>query len=278
MEQVMRFTLFIVLIASLFIWNCEESQEPGNSAPSIEDIIYSPSSPETNSSVTFNTIATDADGDSLTYNWSALVGSFSSSGIGNPMNWYITEPGEIEITCTVSDGKEIVSKSISVVVAQEVGSLVGYVYDSESDEAIIGVSISIAENTTYSLADGSYEIQNIITGSNQALTASLEGYKDYSYSIDIYGEERTKNIYLEKETGDIFGYVYDSSNNQPVSSVQISIENRSTYSGSNGYYTFSDIVLGERIIWAMESGYQTYSDTIQVVAGDNPYDIYIVNE
>jgi hypothetical protein len=274
----MRFTFFIVVIASLFIWNCEESQEPGNSAPSIEDILYSPSSPETNSSVTFNTIATDADGDSLTYNWSALVGSFSSSGIGNPMNWYITEQGEIEITCTVSDGKEIVSKSISVLVAQEVGSLVGYVYDSEDNENLIGASISIADQTTNSLVDGSYEIQNIITGSNQILTASLEGYEDYSYSIHIYGEERTKDIYLEKETGDIFGYVYDFSNNQPVSSVQISIEDRSAYSGSNGYYNFSNISLGEHIVWAMESGYQTYSDTLQVIAGDNPYDIYIVNE
>ena len=274
----MRFTLIILLFSSLFIWNCEESQEPVNSAPSIEEIIYSPSSPESNSSVTFNAIATDFDSDSLTYNWSSLVGSFTSSGIGNPINWYITESGEFEISCTVSDSKEIVSKSVTVIVAQEVGSLVGYVYDSESNENLIGATISIADHTTVSLADGSYEIQNIVTGSNQSLTASMEGYKDYSYSIHIYGEERTKDIYLENETGDIFGYVYDFSNNQPVSSVQISIEDRSAYSGSNGYYNFSDISLGEHIVWAMESGYQTDSDTLEVIAGDNPYDIYIVNE
>jgi hypothetical protein len=51
-------------------------------------------------------LATDPDGDSLTYGWSATSGTISVSESGSSINW--TAPsttGTYTITCTVSDGK-----------------------------------------------------------------------------------------------------------------------------------------------------------------------------
>ncbi len=274
----MKILPLILMILVSFIFTCEESADPANTPPEIEEIIFSPVSPVSNSSVTLNVVATDSDGDSLSYNWSAIAGTFSNSGIGNPMNWYITETGEIEITCIVSDGKETVSGSVHITVSQEVGSLSGFVQDAETGDYLEGANISLGDKTTMSLENGSYNILDIVTGTNQLLTASLQGYETYSGSIDIYSGERTRTIYLEKETGTISGYVYDVSTSQPVSGVQISIENRNTYSGDNGYYSLTSLVIGERIIWAMKYNYSTYSDTIQVAAVNDPYDIYIAQE
>ncbi len=277
----MRAVVLVLLLSSLFIWTCEETTEPTNVAPTIENIIYSPTSLETNSSVTFNAIAIDEDGDSLTYNWSSLQGTFNNSGIGNPIEWYITEPGEVEISCIVTDGKELDSKSISVSVAQEVGSLIGNIYSASNHERLSGASISIAGQTVYSSSDGTYSLENIATGNNQVLTVMLDTYSDYTFSIDISGGEQRKDIYLEKQTGVIFGYAYDYTNNQLVgtlSNVYITIEDESDYSASFGYWGIGGLSLGEHILFASKTGYQTYSDTIHILPGDNIYDIHMESD
>jgi len=277
----MRMTILVLLLSSLSIWNCEENTEPINSTPNIENITYSPSSPETNDSVTFNAIATDEDDDSLTYIWSSSGGTFDNSSTGNPINWHSTEQGEIEISCIVGDGKELDSTSISISVVQELGSLVGDVYGAQYRDKLAGVLISIADQTTYSFSDGTYDIQNIALGSNQILTASLETYSDYTFTIDISSGEQVKNIFLEKKYGTIMGYAYDYTGNQVVSilsEVHITMGEETEDSNSFGFWLIGGIELGEYVLFATKSGYQTYSDTIQILPGDNFYDIKLVSE
>jgi len=280
-ETIMRMTILVLLLSSLSIWNCEENTEPINSTPNIENITYSPSSPETNDSVTFNAIATDEDDDSLTYIWSSSGGTFDNSSTGNPINWHSTEQGEIEISCIVGDGKELDSTSISISVVQELGSLVGDVYGAQYRDKLAGVLISIADQTTYSFSDGTYDIQNIALGSNQILTASLETYSDYTFTIDISSGEQVKNIFLEKKYGTIMGYAYDYTGNQVVSilsEVHITMGEETEDSNSFGFWLIGGIELGEYVLFATKSGYQTYSDTIQILPGDNFYDIKLVSE
>lgn len=275
--QIMRVIFFAILLGSIFISGCEESSDAVNAAPTIEEIIFSPATPVNNTTVTLNTVATDVDGDSLSYNWSAIVGSFSNSGTGNPVSWYIDEPGTVEITCIVSDGKEITSKSVTVAIGQQVGSIGGYVYDNDSNELLAGVVVSLGGYSITSQNDGSYLIQDIPTRFNYQLIATFAGYETYTSTTDIYEGERTRDLYLVKETGYFTGYVYNSVTNEPVESAHITIENHSTYSGSNGFYQLNSVPLGERILWAMRQGYATYSDTVQVISGETPYDIYIEN-
>ncbi len=184
-------------ISVLVLISCSPT-EPKNDPPIITEIITNPSEPKAGETVILNAIATDKDNDILTYNWSATGGSFSSSGIGNPIYWYgPNAESDFDITCIVSDGKDTDSKII---------------------------------------------------------TLSL--YFDY---------------------GRIFGYVYEESTTNPIGMVNIYIMDQHEFSASmTGYYEFrSGVEIGEQRIWAIQSGYITYSDTIYVNGGDNPLDIYL---
>jgi hypothetical protein len=71
-----------------------------------------------------NVLATDPDGDELEYSWSSTGGTILTGGASdvpdysptsNPARWQAPEnPGEYEITCTVSDGIETHTESITV--------------------------------------------------------------------------------------------------------------------------------------------------------------------
>jgi len=354
--RVIRIVLISVFV--LIIFSCEESIDPENISPVIEEIIVSPIAPTSNSSVTFNVIAVDKNADSLLYNWSCDVGNFSNSGIGNPINWYIEDVGEHLIFCTVSDLKDTVTDSVLVTVSQEVGSIIGFITDAVSSVLLPGVNVDISGISSTTMADGSFSISGIPTGFNQVLSTSKEGYSTYSALIDVYDSERTmnielykntgsvsgvvidagssypleavvieiggissasfvngnyeisnvpngddqvitasldgyvqytnsvnihggemiKNISLAKETGNLSGYVFDSATSGPISSVQISIEDRTSYSSTNGFYELNQIDVGEQIIWAIKDRYISFSDTIQVEAGEQSYDIYLTSE
>ena len=272
----MKHSILLPLYLVLILVACEETKK--NSTPSIAEIIYSPTTVVSSSSVILNAIATDEDGDELTYNWSSPAGSFSNSGVGNPIDWYVTEVGDFEVTCVVNDGKATAETSVIIQVSQEVGSLSGFIRDYDSDVGLEGARISINSFSTFSQDDGNYIIENIPTGSNQLLTVTLDGYEVYSTTIAIYDYEDTRNIDLRILTGTISGNIYDSTSNQPISSVEVSIEDSRTWSETNGYYILENISLGNRIIWAIRMDYLVQSDSIQVVAGNNSFDMYLTGE
>ena len=69
----MKKILSILLLNTLVVlFSCSEDQptEPENSAPIIQSITASPPSIKVNETTSFSCIATDADGDDLTYIWS----------------------------------------------------------------------------------------------------------------------------------------------------------------------------------------------------------------
>ncbi len=115
----------IMLLFGLVYWGCEDCptcpDESQNHAPVINEILTSPS--------TFNdgdyiltAVATDKDGDTITYHWSCSGGEIrtglSAYGITtNPAIWVSPDTaGTYTITCIVSDGKDTDSKSISITV------------------------------------------------------------------------------------------------------------------------------------------------------------------
>ena len=96
--------------------------EPINHPPVISNLSADPSSININQSSTITCIATDQDGDILTYNWSKTGGTITGSGF--TITW--TAPataGTYTITCTVSDsngGQD--SESVSIIV-NDLGSV-----------------------------------------------------------------------------------------------------------------------------------------------------------
>jgi len=68
------FTFLIIVFLSCN--NNNSPTEPQNHAPIIQDILLSNPSPKIGSGVYISAVATDADGDSLSYYWTCSAGDF----------------------------------------------------------------------------------------------------------------------------------------------------------------------------------------------------------
>jgi len=97
-------------------------QEDANRAPNVGEITISNPNPVTNTTYAISVLASDPDGDLLTYNWTVNAGSLTSR-ITDPTNWKTPQgAGEYTINLAVSDGKGHVAsktKKISVVLAPQ---------------------------------------------------------------------------------------------------------------------------------------------------------------
>jgi len=83
-----------------------------NNAPVIQSVNI-PSSMDVNSSSTFSVLATDANGDTLTYFWSATQGSFDSNSLQSPTYTATTENDSVTIKVTVCDSNNACTSSQS---------------------------------------------------------------------------------------------------------------------------------------------------------------------
>jgi len=112
--------LFLTIFLIQFL-ACNPLESSKNSKPEIKEITYSPKPAKIPYAIHITAVATDKDGDDLTYYWSCSAGSFNDGySDKNPTKWGpgSNGPGNYTITCTVSDGKDTASKSISINVIQ----------------------------------------------------------------------------------------------------------------------------------------------------------------
>jgi len=104
-------------VALLFTGACG----PGNSPPEITTVAANPASIGLGGSSTIGCIATDPDGDTLTYDWTATSGTIS--GEGDTITWIApNEKGIYAVRVIVADGKGgIAEESCSVAVGVATG-------------------------------------------------------------------------------------------------------------------------------------------------------------
>jgi len=125
---------YTTLSLSWIVFSCSGSgsTEPSNSPPVIQqinpsqNILDAGTTNSYRSDIILTCIATDADGDRLTYNWSATAvntdgetvapGRFSPNTTDNPVIWGILWAGTHTVTCLVSDGKATDSESTTIIV------------------------------------------------------------------------------------------------------------------------------------------------------------------
>ncbi|MBA7701843.1 hypothetical protein ES703_110590 [subsurface metagenome] len=103
----------LILATLLSIASCENSSEPKNHAPEIISITASPASPPPNYNTTISVVATDKDGDILSYTFSAEYGHLSQQEESSII-WRATEPGNYSVHCIVSDGVDTANSSIAI--------------------------------------------------------------------------------------------------------------------------------------------------------------------
>ncbi len=160
------FMALFLLLMVLFM-SCEEDAltESINNGPEIKSISSSPVSVKVNETVILNCVATDADGDDLSYTWSADQGNFTNGTMGPSVNWISpSKEGAFVIQVIVSDGKEIDEKEKTIISDTDYGVLTGFVWDKDIREGISGVKISILDRVAYTDSSGHYQMLNFPQG------------------------------------------------------------------------------------------------------------------
>lgn len=120
-----RNMLYLVLLCALstalpLLCGCEDTVKYLNTKPEGLAITYEKCHVAAGGSVELSGIATDADGDSLTYKWSATAGSFvPASAAGRYVAWVAPAGfGPAVVTMTVTDGFEPVSLQQTITVCE----------------------------------------------------------------------------------------------------------------------------------------------------------------
>jgi len=111
------FLIFVLILS--FLFTCSKDKKnptsPENHNPKIHRITANPSEVGIQQNCTLTAVATDEDGDSLNFVWSADGGSFLDGNSSNPIVWKAPNTaGDYECRVMVSDGKEVDEDTIVV--------------------------------------------------------------------------------------------------------------------------------------------------------------------
>jgi uncharacterized protein (TIGR02145 family) len=137
----------IIVTIFLLLFSCKKENQP----PVIQSITESPSIIKTGETTQLTCVATDADGDQLTYFWSSANGTFPSGTTGADVSWKAPgEVGEFSITLEVNDGKHITDGSVNIIVENQVNVTFIDSRDNKTYRTVkIGNQIWMAENLAY---------------------------------------------------------------------------------------------------------------------------------
>jgi hypothetical protein len=230
-----------LVVASLLILALLAGGGCFNKAPTITSLNPSANSVGRGESCTISCVASDPDGDAITYSWSATAGSIS--GTGSSVTW--TAPGTIgnySITVSVSDGKAAaVSESCNIQVANSApiitalnasetelapsasctigcvasdpdGDSLSYAW-SASGGSISGTGAAV--NWTAPASEGTYTISVTVSdgqGGSDSDSCSITVEMKYG-AIDIQSSPAGAAVYINGiDTGNITPYVITNLN------------------------------------------------------------------
>ena len=110
--------LLLILIVCTLTACSSSSTEPINHPPEIVRLTATPPTIVGPDIAALKVVATDEDGDELTYNWSAEHGEIATSSNPTRATWLSRNvgPGDYTVTCSVSDGKDTTTGSVTVTV------------------------------------------------------------------------------------------------------------------------------------------------------------------
>ncbi len=157
---------------------------------------------------------------------------------------------------------------------EDTGSLSGTVSSNMKSEPIEGVYVEVLGTTSSGLTDeqGRYTIENIPVGS-YSVKFTKTGYEEYLQNNVQISKNNTTTLnvsmtMLTSGYGEVSGYVLDAMEQTPLAGATITIENTAftTTTNESGIYSISDIPVGTYTITASKEGYDSQSNTIQVLA------------
>ena len=109
--------LLLVLPVALLMGCSDDDKSKSNSPPTIASVTVSPNSVSPGGSCIITVLATDPDGDALTYTYGISGGT--TTGAGASVTWTLpSTPGAYSVLVTVSDGSLTASQQAGVTVTQ----------------------------------------------------------------------------------------------------------------------------------------------------------------
>ncbi len=139
MQRLICLTCLTTLLLIYYV-GCDgdDPNGPDNHPPSINNLTSSPDTTFVNDTCSITCEATDADGDALTYTWTAAEGTILGTGSG--VDWYAPDTAGIYyVKCTTSDGRGgSDTDSLDIVVRAEpmpsAGLVAHYPFNGNADD------------------------------------------------------------------------------------------------------------------------------------------------
>ena len=136
-----------------------------NRKPIIADLTCIPETRSAGTIFTLKVLASDEDGDIVTYHWTADEGTFLTLTNNREVQWKSPATGggrNFIIKVAVSDGKHEVTRDFTILLEQpELGSLAGQVNFTNFKIPIEGVNVTIGGKTATSDANGKFFLAGI---------------------------------------------------------------------------------------------------------------------
>ena len=205
-NRLLKLVILGLFLGALAIFSgCAGTTPTINHHPTIISLTANPQSPiEVNQDTAITCLATDQDGDTLTYTWTKTGGTITGSG--SAITW--TAPAVVEtytITCTVSDGELTATRSLTIEVSTLGPEILeGTVYGSVSNTLIYGATVTAISGTEiYTTAtdfNGEYKLH--LPVGTYTVTAEKETYNiATSANVQINaGETKTADLTLTTGT------------------------------------------------------------------------------
>lgn len=229
----------------------------------VTDSLYGTPLEDVKVSIGFSETETDSDGNyQLT---GLLMGPRIITAQKSHYKFYLN-------TVSVSAGKTVIS-DIEMEPWVTTGELQGTVTDSSNNTPLENVRVEVGSADTETDENGAYRLTGIRSGP-RSLVAEKSGYQQYKSDVTI--EAGITNYYdfsmdAVQETGAVFGIVQDQYTRRHLEDVKITVASSSTYCNRTGGYALRGIPVGLQTITAQKSGYENYSDTVEIKAQEATY-------
>jgi len=285
--------LAFACMTMVLVYCSDDVSGPTNSAPVIDSIFTNPDSVLPGANTVLCALASDPDGDSITYRWSTYPAAAKFSDTTSPICTLTVAPAleggmYLKVTLKVSDGKTEVSNDIWIPLVA--GELVqGYVYFTNTLIPVRIVEVSIGPLVDTSMyRNGAYAIKHVPPGEREIHARKIgceTCCNDYIDSINVSGTDTSNhNIFMTcneltyNVTGTVIGSVLDGDTIK-LENVRVTVLNSDDSETSlcdttdqYGNFSINDVPDGFRS-WAVEDvgcpSYQVLTDTARVTIAND---------
>ncbi|MCC7140822.1 MAG: SUMF1/EgtB/PvdO family nonheme iron enzyme [Candidatus Eisenbacteria bacterium] len=268
--------LFVGLLLVVLVAACGKDKpllHATNDPPVISALTADPDPVRTNSFSTLRVTASDPEGDSLRYSWSAAAnqGSFDTPDSTEAQTrWRApTVPGTVRLTATVSDGTLSASAILDLVVTAPTATLSGVVRHADTQAPLDGVVVTGGASEDTTAADGRYRLEDLPVGI-VTVTASKTGFDTYQFGHNLTADQSATfdfGLLPTVERGRLRGRVTNTLG-EAIADAEVSIDTIGTTTDAEGRYAFEPARFGTYAFQASHEGYAPASQSVVIGAAE----------